>query len=114
MKFGTTSARLLKRDLIISLYNDKYLLKRGSQYIYLSVVLIDSVFRADKNYYPQVFLEKCKYVVKDIEISSNESAKEESDEENSDKEDSDEENSEKKIIVKEKEVIRHITEDVEI
>ena len=26
--------------------------------------LIDSVFRKGKNYYPQVFVEECKYVVK--------------------------------------------------
>ena len=42
--------------------------------------MFDSVFRTGKNYYPQVFLEECKYVVKekkipkyiidDIEISS--------------------------------------------
>ena len=38
--------------------------KEGSQYICLSVVLIDSVFRAGKNYCPQVFLEECKYIVK--------------------------------------------------
>ena len=31
--------------------------KEGSQCIYLSVYLIDSVFRAGKNYYLQVFLE---------------------------------------------------------
>ena len=49
--------------------------------------MIDSVFRTGKNYYPQVFLQECKYFVKekyihkniiyDIEISSD------SDEENS-------------------------------
>ena len=54
--------------------------KEGSQFICLSVILIDSIFRTGKNYYPQVFLEECKYVVKekkmpeyitdDIEISS--------------------------------------------
>ena len=38
--------------------------KEGSQYICLSVILIDSVFRTGKNYYPQVFLEECKHVVK--------------------------------------------------
>ena len=57
------------------------------------VILIDSVFRTGKNYYPQVLLEKCKYVVKekkipkyiidDIEISSD-SDRENSGEENSD------------------------------
>ena len=64
--------------------------KEGLQYICLSVILLDSVFRTGKNYYPQVFLEECKYFVKekkipkyiidDIEISSD------SDEENFDKE----------------------------
>ena len=55
------------------------------------MILIDSVFRTGKNYYPQVFLEECKYVVKekkripkciidDTEISSD-SDKEKSDEE---------------------------------
>ena len=29
------------------------------------VILIDSVFRIGGSYYPQVFLEKCKYVVKE-------------------------------------------------
>ena len=29
--------------------------KEGSQFIYLCVILIDSVFRTGKNYYPQVF-----------------------------------------------------------
>ena len=54
--------------------------KEVCQFICSSVILIDSVFRTGKNYYPQVFLEECKYVVKekkmpeyitdDIEISS--------------------------------------------
>ena len=67
--------------------------------------MIDSVFRTGKKYYPQVFLEERKYVVKekkilnyiieDIEISSD-SDRESSDEENSDKKTSDEENSDEK------------------
>ena len=75
--------------------------KEDSKYICLSVILIDSVFRTGKNYYPQVFLEECKYVVKeekipkyiieDIEVSSD-SEKENSDEENSDEKNSDEKN----------------------
>ena len=42
--------------------------KKGSQFICLSVFLIDSVFNAGKNYYPQVFLEECKNVVKEKKI----------------------------------------------
>ena len=58
--------------------------------------MIDPVFKTDKNYYPQVFLEECKYVVKgkkipeyitkDVEFFSN---KENSAEENYIKENSD-------------------------
>ena len=38
--------------------------KESCQCICLLVILIDSVFRTDKNYYPEVFLEECKHVVK--------------------------------------------------
>ena len=34
--------------------------KEGSQCVFLSVILIDSVFRAGNNHYLQVFLEECK------------------------------------------------------
>ena len=70
--------------------------KEGSQCIFLSVTLIDSVFRTDKNFYPQVLLEECKNVVKekkileyitdDIEISADDFDQENSDEENSNEE----------------------------
>ena len=43
--------------------------KEDSQHICLSVILIGSGFRTGKNYCPQVFLEKCKYIVKDKEMS---------------------------------------------
>ena len=77
------------------------ILKKGSQCIFLSVTLINSVFRTGKNYHSQVLLEECKYNVKeikmpeyiadDIEIYSNDSDGEDSDhsdEENSNKESS--------------------------
>ena len=56
--------------------------KKGCQCIFLSIILIDSVFGTGKTYYPQVFLEECKCIVKekkmpkyitdDLEISSDE------------------------------------------
>ena len=71
----------------INSHNNK-IPKEGSQCICLSVNVINSVFRTDNNYYPRVFLEECKHVVKekkmpeyitdDIDISSD------SDRENSD------------------------------
>ena len=63
------------------------------------MVSSNSVFRTGNSYFAQVFLEQCKYVVKEkkmleyindnIEISSD---REDSDEENSNKKNSDEEN----------------------
>ena len=57
--------------------------KERSHCICLSVILIDSAFRMVENYYPQVFLEECKYIVKkkavtkyineDLEIPSDDS-----------------------------------------
>ena len=47
------------------MYNKKYLkaerkfnTKESFQCFYMLVILIDSVYRKDENYYPQVFLEK--------------------------------------------------------
>ena len=37
----------------------------GYHIICLSVVIIDSVFKVGKNYYPQLFLGDCKYIVKE-------------------------------------------------
>ena len=39
--------------------------KEGSEYICLSVILIDSVLRKGKYYYPQAFLEERRYIVKE-------------------------------------------------
>ena len=74
------------------------------------VILNDSVFRTGKNYYPQVFLEECKYIAKekkipmylinDMEISAD-SDRENSDEETSDEESSDKENPKKETSDKE-------------
>ena len=45
-------------------FHNNQISKEGSQFICLSVILIDSVFTTGKNYYRQVFLEECKHVVK--------------------------------------------------
>ena len=46
-------------------FHDNEIPKDGSRCICLSVILINSVFRTGKNYYPQAFLEECKYAVKE-------------------------------------------------
>ena len=89
----------------INFHNNK-ILKEGSQFVFLflSVLLIDPVFRTGKNYYPEVFLEECKYVIKEKKIAEyitedikiycdsnwEDSDKKSSSEENSDKEKFDE------------------------
>ena len=80
---------------IKSNFHNNKIAREGSQFICLSGILINSVFRTGKNYYPQVFLEECKYLVKakkitkyiidDIEISCD-SDREASNEQNSDEE----------------------------
>ena len=83
MKIWKKVSNIIKKEFD-SVYNEKHLkakiksfngkiktnfhcnkiLKEGSQYISLSVIMIDSVYRKDKRYYPQVFLGECKYVLK--------------------------------------------------
>ena len=70
MKFEKTLAILSKENLIANLYATKKYLKakkintnEGFQCFYTQVILIDSVYRKDKNYSLQVFLEKCNFIV---------------------------------------------------
>ena len=49
----------------IKFYNGKFNTKRDLNVICLSLILIDSVYKKDKNYYPQVFLEEFKYIIKE-------------------------------------------------
>ena len=103
-----------KGKINTTFFNNK-IPKEGPQLICLSAILINSVFRKGKNYYPQVFLGERKYVVKEkknpkyiidhIEISSD-SDKGISDDKNSDKKSSsernfDEENSDERSSVEE-------------
>ena len=94
-KYIKTKIKSCNEKLNTNFHNNE-IPKEGSQCICLSVILIDSVYKKDKNYYPQVFLEECKYVVKEkkkskfindnINISSDDSDKDNSDEENSNEE----------------------------
>ena len=49
-------------------FHNNKILKEGSQFICLSITLINSVFRTGKNYYPQMFFEEYKYIVKEKDI----------------------------------------------
>ena len=81
-------------------YNNR-IPREDSQFICLSVILIDPVFRTGKNYYPDAFLEECKCVVKEKEIPKyiigDTEIYSDSDRDNSDEENSNEENFDEKI-----------------
>ena len=94
-KYIKTKIKYYNGKVNTNFHNNK-IPKEGSQCICPSVILIDSVYKKDKNYYSQVFLQECKDVVKEkknskfitdnIEISSDDSDKENSAEENSNEE----------------------------
>ena len=67
-KYLKTKMKSYNRKINTNFHNNE-IPKEDSQYICLSVILIDSVFRTGENYYPQVFLEECKYAVKEKKIS---------------------------------------------
>ena len=61
----------------IKIYNDKVYtnfqhnkMPKDNEYCAcLSVILLDSIFvNSNKEYYPQIFLEQCKYAIKDRKI----------------------------------------------
>ena len=58
-------SNILKKEFYSkAVYNEKYIKTKIKYYNgkidtnFLSVILIDSVYKKDKNYYPQVFLEE--------------------------------------------------------
>ena len=83
-KIWEKASNAIKRELDSNLvYNKKYLRtkiksydgkintnfqinkipKEDTTFICLAVISIDFIFRGGKNYYPQLFLEECKYVI---------------------------------------------------
>ena len=46
-------------------FHDEKIPEEGFHYVCLSMILIHSVFKKGDKYYPQVFLEECKYIIKE-------------------------------------------------
>ena len=44
--------------------------KERVEYACIACISVDSVLKVDKNYFPQVYLEQCKYKVKKREVKS--------------------------------------------
>ena len=55
-------------DSIITNFHDKKMPKEKAPCKCLSIIMIDSVIRVNKKYYPQTLLEECKYIQEKIKI----------------------------------------------
>ena len=57
-------------DSIVTNFHIKEMPKRKAPCKCLSITKLDSVIKANKKYYPQIFLEECKYVQENIKIDN--------------------------------------------
>ena len=57
-------------DSIITNFHNKKMPKEKAPCKCLLIIVIDSVIKANKKYYPQTFLEECKYMQEKIKIES--------------------------------------------
>ena len=51
-------------DRVKTNFEGKKIPKENASYKCLSLIVLDSVIRANKKYYPQTLLEECKYEIK--------------------------------------------------
>ena len=86
----------LYRDQINTNFQGKKIPKENASYKFLSLIVLDSVVRANKKYYPQTLLEECKYEIKknkmenlddDLDLSSSDESDDGSDNETDDETD---------------------------
>ena len=54
--------------MIKTLFDGNEIPKEKTEYFCTSCISIDSILKVDKKYYPQVYLEQCKYKAKKREI----------------------------------------------
>ena len=57
-------------DRVTTNFQCKNLPKENASYKYLSLIMLDSVIRVNKKYYPQTLLEECKYVIRKNKMES--------------------------------------------
>ena len=57
-------------DSIVTNFHNKKIPKENSQCKCLSIIILDSVIKANKKYYPQTFLEECKYAQEKTKIEN--------------------------------------------
>ena len=57
-----TARVMYYEDKISTDFHGKKNTQNGSNYFCVTVILIDFVYNVHKDYYPQVYLEECKYI----------------------------------------------------
>ena len=80
---------------MITNFHNKRMPKETAPCKYLSIIMVDSVIKANKKYYPQTLLEECKYVQEKIKVENlidDDLEKSESDSDSSDETESDNDN----------------------
>ena len=68
-KYIKTKVKIYADNMIINFHNKK-MTKQKAPCKCLSIIILDSVIKANKKYYPQTLLEECKYVQKKIKIEN--------------------------------------------
>ena len=95
-KYIKTKIKIYVGNIITSFHNKK-MPKEKSPCKCLSIIMLDSVIKANKKYYPQTFLEECKYVQEKIKTENyidEDLEKSESDSDSNDETESDIDNDE--------------------
>ena len=89
-------------DRVNTNFQGKNVPKENASYKCLSLVMLDSVIRANKNFYPQTLLEECKYVMRknimenfinnDLNLSSSDESDNDNDNDNDNESDNESDN----------------------
>ena len=95
-KYIKTKIKIYASSMITNFHNNK-MPKEKAPCKCLSIIMLDSVIKANKKYYPQTFLEECKYVQEKIKTENyidEDLEKSESDSDSNDETESDIDNDE--------------------
>ena len=68
-KYIKTKIKIYADSMVANFHNTK-MTKEKTPCKCLSIIMIDSVIKANKKYYPQTFLEECKYVQEKTKIEN--------------------------------------------
>ena len=69
VKYIKTKIKMYAGSLITNFHNEK-MPKEKAACKCLSIIMIDSVIKANKKYYPQTFLEECNYMQEKVKIEN--------------------------------------------